>query len=122
MLTLIFTILIIYFLWLVVKPLAAAYIRRQYERKVNDFFRQAYGSAFGVDPEEPRRRKEEPRRQSGGRRPRRRDKIFTGDVGEYVDFVEIDEKIDYTSSSTASSTAYTPREPQVSDAEWEDVK
>ncbi len=121
MFTLIFTIVIIYFLWLVVRPLAAAYVRRKYEQKVGDFFRRTYGSAFGIDPDEMRRQEEEIRRNQTGTRTRHRGKIFTGDVGEYVDFVEIDEKVDYTSAS-ATSSAYTPREPQVSDAEWEDVK
>ncbi len=119
MLTLIFTILIIYFLWLVVKPLAAAYIRRKYEQKINDFFRQSYGSAFGMDPDGMPRREDA---SSSDRRPsRRRGKIFTREDGEYIDFVEIDEKIDFTATDSASSR-YTPREPQVSDAEWEDVR
>lgn len=66
-----------------------------------------------------------PRREdasSSDRRPsRRRGKIFTREDGEYIDFVEIDEKIDFTATDSASSR-YTPREPQVSDAEWEDVR
>lgn len=119
MLTLIFTILIIYFLWLVVKPLAAAYIRRKYEQKINDFFRQSYGSAFGMDPDGMSRREGAPPHDQ--RPPRRRGKIFTREDGEYIDFVEIDEKTDFTATGPAASS-YTPREPQVSDAEWEDVR
>lgn len=120
MLTLIFTIAIIYFLWLVAKPLLAAYMRRKYEQKVNDFFRQSYGSAFGMDPEEIRRRREEERQRRTGQqhqRPRK-EKIFRRDEGEYVDFVEINEKTQYT----PADPSYTPREPQVSDAEWEEIK
>ncbi len=118
MLTLIFTIVIIYFLWLVAKPLLAAYMRRKYEEKVNDFIRQSYGSAFGIDPDEMRRRQEQYSRQEENR-PRRRGKIFTREEGVYIDFVEINEKTDY--SARSASSARTPREPQVSDAEWEEL-
>lgn len=57
-------------------------------------------------------------RQSKGRR---RGKIFGSNVGEYVEFEEM--KV-YTYSETANETVksdFKP-EPQVSDAEWEDIK
>lgn len=111
MFTLIFTILIVYFLWLVVKPLISAFLRRRFEQKVNDFFRQSYG----IDPDEARRRQQ---RQQTTPRQQRRSKIFTRDVGEYVEFTEIEGKVEYT----ATDASYTPREPQVSDAEWEDIR
>ncbi len=114
MFTLIFTILIVYFLWLVAKPLISAFLRRRFQQKVNDFFRQSYGDAFGMNPGgtgQGRKKQDAPRQQ-------RRSKIFTSDVGEYVEFTEIEGKVEYT----ITDPSYTPREPQVSDAEWEDVK
>ncbi len=48
-----------------------------------------------------------------------REKIFDRNVGEYVDFEEID------NNSHDSSQQYNPPakvEPQIEDAEWEDIK
>lgn len=54
--------------------------------------------------------------------PRVRKKIFTRDDGEYVDYEEISAA---TASSPSDTTSrydnFTP-EPQISDAEWEDIK
>ena len=52
--------------------------------------------------------------------PRR--KIFSRDEGEYIDFEEVTVRTGDPASSEASATgkrAYTPREPQITDAEWE---
>lgn len=48
-----------------------------------------------------------------------REKIFDGNVGEYVDFEEIED------TSTDDTAQYNPTikiEPQIEDAEWEDIK
>lgn len=53
--------------------------------------------------------------------PHRKKKI-PKDVGEYVDYEEIDEHINPNSPKTDDTKRYTgPAEPQVSDAEWEDL-
>lgn len=118
------TIILVYFLWLVVKPWLARYMKRKFQQKVNDMFRKAYG----MDPSQ-----EMPFGTSNGharndtpyaapRRPRR--KIFSRDEGEYVEFEEIHIQADYTSTADhgTSRTHYTPKEPQISDAEWEEIR
>lgn len=123
MVTFFATILIIYLLWLLIKPLVLNYARRKYAQKVNDMFNQAFGAngpAFGGD------RRERAGQQYGGyrqppRSPRRKKKIFSRDEGEYVEFEEIEVKAEYKSASS-SDPSYTPREPQVSDADWEDIR
>lgn len=119
MFTFLATILIIYLIWLLVKPLVVSYLHRKYTQRVNDMF----GQAFGTPP---------PGAESGRRRTsgnngynpygqRMKRKIFSRDEGEYVDFEEIDVKVDYYSTET-SGKKHSPREPQVSDAEWEEIK
>lgn len=121
MFTFLATILIVYLVWLLVKPLLVAYMRRKYTQRINDMF----GQAFGTPPpgSDDRRRREYP---SGGGytgyAQRMKRKIFSRDEGEYVDFEEIDEKVDYYSAEESGNKKYSPREPQVSDAEWEDIK
>lgn len=112
-------------MWLVVKPLVARYMRRKFQEKVNDMFRQAMGGApEGTSPDDPfeaYRRQQQQARQQARRNVKR--KIFSRDEGEYVEFEEV--HIHAGSSAEASTqhsrSGYTPREPQVSDAEWEDV-
>lgn len=126
MLELFGTIIIVYVLWLVVKPLVAKYLQRKFQQKVNDMFRQAYG--FSQDDF----RRETHRTESRNASPRKRNsrKIFSREDGEYIEFEDI--KVEYstetdTSAHFSSSSggdrrpSYTPREPQVSDAEWEEI-
>lgn len=47
MLTFFGTIIIVYFLWLVVKPMLARYMQRKFQQKVNDMFGQMFGQAPG---------------------------------------------------------------------------
>lgn len=115
------TILILYLIWVLVKPLLLRYAQRKYTEKVNDMFNQAFGPQagfrtggappFGREPRQPRHQQ-------------RRKKIFSREDGEYVEFEEIDVKVDYRAQETAEKhgPAYTPREPQVSDAEWEEIR
>lgn len=119
------TIILVYFLWLVVKPRVMRYIRRRFQQKVNDMFRQAYGGRaqgfpFGDDYEAQASQA----REAQARQNKRRRKVFSREDGEYVEFEEVQVKAEYT-ASTASSRPdkpdYTPREPQISDAEWEEI-
>ena len=111
------TILILYIVWLLIKPMLLNYARRQYTKKVNDMFNQAFGqqaggyNPFGHDAAG--------RQQPHHRQPQQKKKIFSRDDGEYVEFEEIDVKVETTSES--HDPKYTPREPQVSDADWEEV-
>lgn len=126
MITLLGTIIFVYVMWLVVKPLVARYMKRKFQQKVNDMFRQAMGGdafgagAYGSQQGAYGQREQEPRAS----RERKR-KIFSRDEGEYIEFEEIHVTADYTSQQDTSAPrnkrAYTPREPQVSDAEWEEI-
>lgn len=122
MFTFLATIFIFYLVWLLVKPLILAYARRKYTERINDMF----GQAFGGPPPGPQSAGDRSGRQQSRNPfenfyPRRKKKIFSRDEGEYIDFVEIDEKVEYTTSEPPRKP-YHPREPQVSDVEWEDVK
>lgn len=121
MLTLVGTILFVYIMWLVVKPLAARYMRRKFQQKVNDMFRQAMGGnagPTGSDPFETYRRNTRQQAEKPARR-----KVFSRDEGEYIEFEEVHIHAEYTSTDTTASqsTSYTPREPQISDADWEEI-
>ncbi|MCM1052147.1 MAG: DUF4834 family protein [Paenibacillus sp.] len=127
MATLLGTIIFVYVMWLVVKPLVARYMKRKFQQKVNDMFRQAMGGdpfaqgAYGGQQGSGAQRQQE----YEARRERKR-KIFGRDEGEYIEFEEIHVTADYTSQSADNGNprnkrAYTPREPQISDAEWEEI-
>lgn len=120
MLTFFGTILILYLVWLLVKPLLLSYARRKYTQKVNDMFNQAFGQQTGYHTggASPFGQRTAPRQQ-----PRRK-KIFNREDGEYVEFEEIDVKVDYqaTTEEHRDTSSYNPREPQVSDADWEEIR
>jgi len=98
-------------------------MRRKFQQKVNDMFRQAYGGQTqgfpfgdGHDAHERQQREQEPRQRRPGR------KIFSRDEGEYVEFEDIHVRTGHASAhAEPSSYTYTPREPQISDAEWEEI-
>ena len=120
MLTFFGTILILYLIWLLVKPLLFSYAQRKYKEKINDMFGQAFNrQGFGRQASSSSR--QQPPRRHGVRR-----KIFSRDEGEYVEFEEIEVTTDYRSSQSdsqgSSDPSYTPREPQVSDADWEEIR
>ncbi|NBJ06835.1 DUF4834 family protein [Duncaniella freteri] len=126
MLTFFGTIIIVYFLWLVVKPMLARYMQRKFQQKVNDMFGQMFGQAPGQSDTTHDNEAYSRRQDAHGRYRQRKSKIFSRDEGEYVEF----EEVRATSSSETSATSdcsssfgrHTPREPQVSDAEWEDIR
>lgn len=116
------TIIIVYVMWLVVKPLVTRYARRKFEQKVNDMFRRAYGDAFGAGGGDGTSRKASA--HNSAHAPGR--KVFSREDGEYIEFEEIECTIGDTSYAAAAGTSegnprHTPREPQVSDAEWEEI-
>lgn len=131
MTTIICTLLIVYLGWYLVKPLVGRLIVWWLKRKMS----RAFGDAFsgGGTPYGSRRASDRP-----GPAPRqaRKGKIFGRDEGEYVEFEDIavssaecqahgnDFGHDPRQSSAAHGAKhgpYTPREPQVSDAEWVDI-
>lgn len=119
--TFIITLIILYLLWILLKPLLMNYARRKYQEKVNDMFNQAFGGGTRAGSGGAYRR------QDGGRNtpPRyqqgRKKKIFSRDEGEYIEFEEIEVTTEYRYTSS-SDPNYTPREPQVSDADWEEIR
>lgn len=126
MLTFLATIFIIYLLWILVKPLLMSYARRKYAEKVNDMFNQAFGGGqpFGTGQKQAGRNgSSNPRggRREAPRYPGRKKKIFSREEGEYIEFEEIEVRTEYRSAS-AKDSSYTPREPQVSDADWEEIR
>lgn len=122
--TFIATIIIIYLVWLLVKPMLMRYAQRKYQEKVNDMFNQAFGggrsasSSYGPFSSPSN---DAPPRREARNYPRRKKKIFSRDEGEYVEFEEIEVTADHRAASSSDST-YTPREPQVSDADWEEIR
>ena len=123
--TFIATIIIIYLVWLLLKPMLMRYARRKYQEKVNDMFNQAFGggrsasSSYG--PFSSPRNDAPPRRESRNY-PRRKKIIFLRDEGEYVEFEEIEVTADHHRAPSNQDSAYTPCEPQVSDADWEEIR
>lgn len=129
MFSILFTIFIVYLLWLIVKPFLVVYTRHKYQQKVNEMFNQTFGGgqAPGGQPYGDGGSSRQSR--NGGANPRSaysrmKKKIFSRDEGEYVEFEEIEVSVDdrRRDASTSSSSAYTPREPQVSDADWEEIR
>lgn len=110
------TLLLIYIIWRLLRPVLYSYVRRKYRERINDMFGQAFGNASGVNGSATRRRPGPPPR------PQKKRKIYARDEGEYVEFEEIEVSAEFRHAESASDDkAYTPREPQVSDADWEDL-
>lgn len=129
MFSILFTIFIVYLLWLIVKPFLVVYTRHKYQQKVNEMFNQTFGGGqatggqpYGDGDRQSRNGSANRNRRSAYSRMKK--KIFSRDEGEYVEFEEIEVSVDdrRRDASTSSSSAYTPREPQVSDADWEEIR
>ncbi|MDE5750506.1 MAG: DUF4834 family protein [Duncaniella sp.] len=115
MLTAILIILFVYTVWFVVRPWVADFARRKMRERFERMVRDQFG--FPPPPKGGNTRRDGSAR--AGQRPPKGPKIPDG-VGEYVEFEEID--VTYTYTETSSTTrGYDPREPRVSDAEWEDM-
>lgn len=112
MLTFLFLLILFFILWPVIK---AVYTVNKARNQARDFFNQARsGYNQGYDS-----RNERPggwSRNASTVRP----KIFTRDIGEYVDFEEIE------GSTSTGETSYTrttySSESFITDAEWEDIE
>lgn len=114
-------------LWFLIIPLVKLLWRANKQARAwRDFYRQATGTGSGASsrsrsPFGSARKQQQHRQQ--------RAKVFTKDVGEYVDFEEITDTETTTTTGRGSTTERTrthtryqgPAEPQVTDAEWEDI-
>lgn len=101
---------------------------------LNRHIRKKYGSAYDQYSQQYGGTQDGGRGASGRRSPRgsaarhrRRGKIIPKDVGEYVEFEEIPTYNKPSTENTAKSdlNAKTHKfkdEPQISDADWEDIK
>lgn len=98
-----FLALIIFILWPIIRIAIALFSASRRARKAfTDQYQQQY-------------------RQQAQSQPKQRKKFFSSDEGEYVDFEEISATA--TPSGTASQRHDSPAvEPQISDAEWEEIK
>lgn len=111
MLTFLFLLILFFILWPVIK---AVYAVNKARNQARDFFNQArtgYNQGYNPNAERPGGWS----RNADSVRP----KIFTRDMGEYVDFEEIEGSAS-TGETTYTRTSYSS-ESFVSDAEWEDI-
>lgn len=99
-------------------------LRWAFPRLARYFLKRLIRNSLGIDVEEPKRRRE-PRRPSkpyfsSGPRPkrRRRGKKIPHDVGEYVEFEEINSSYEYHASDGSRFKV----EEQVVDVKWKDIK
>lgn len=124
MIKILIAVLLIYLLWQLLPRLiywTVGWWVRRLQRKA---FQQAFGGrqpgGFGnADPAASTRR----HRQDGSARRDRREKIFSREDGEYVEFEEIaadPATTDGRPGQADSSTRFV-KEEQVSDAEWTDI-
>ncbi|MCM1163253.1 MAG: DUF4834 family protein [Muribaculaceae bacterium] len=104
-LTILIVYLTVYLLWPLLRAWLARYARRKMEERINEMFGMSGNSAprSGAAP------------QQSHHAPRR-GKIYGRDEGEYIEFEEIDIPL-----PPPPPTKHTPMEPQVSDAEWEEI-
>ncbi|MCM1521834.1 MAG: DUF4834 family protein [Muribaculaceae bacterium] len=109
-LTIAIVYLTVYLVWPIVKTWMARYARRKMEERLHNMFREQFGMNFDT----PR---QQPPHESRRRSTRRTGKIFTRDVGEYVEFEETEIPL-----PPPPETRHTPMEPQVSDADWEEIQ
>lgn len=120
------TLFIIFFIvWLIGKILSRYWpylamwlLKRQVRRQMD----QAFGPGA---PRENRQREYDPfghfrrkRKEADRRHQRRSRKIIDPSVGEYVEFEEVRT---YSSQTPPEPPAFKP-EPQIEDAEWEEIK
>lgn len=104
------------------------YLAKRQARKMNDAFQRA----AGFDPEEARKyeaSQQNDARKGGWTAPRQKRKKISSEVGEYVNFQEVDvahsqsesskNKEEKRNSSSAGSTPIV--EQQIEDANWEEI-
>lgn len=113
MLEFLIILLILFLLFYWIAPMLLRYFLR---KKANDFFRQ-FGAASGFTRDTPNDSRTWTRKY-----PARKRKKISADVGEYVEFEEIREYRSHSDAPNESGRAHYSEEPQISDAEWEDIK
>lgn len=115
-----FTLLLIFFIILILRPLWRGFIMyRRYRKAVRD--------AFGFNPGARSAKSGTSGRTSGqassraNHQPGRPHKVFTKEMGEYVAFEEVAATAS-TTDNTGRTSSRTVVEQQVSDAEWEEIR
>lgn len=117
MLQLLILLLVIFVLWPIARAVWMVYKLRRQARKA---FEQ-----FGQQQEAYRRRQEAEHRPAGWQPAPQRKKIIGKDQGEYVEWEEVTVTVETTTTENSSERDVknrTAAEPQISDAEWEDIK
>lgn len=127
---LIATLLIIYLLWRIFKPYVIRYAQERYIRYVTRQAREAFeqqrrqqasprpGEAWGGNPFFTFFTNFDQPFGGGSQQQPRHAKKFTGDMGEYVEFEELEGEFH---SQHDDGTGYV-KESQISDAEWEELR
>lgn len=107
-------LLLLFIIFFVVPMVRIAYTVYKVRSKMRDAMKGMYGAQQPDAGSDTRRA-----RKGGWSAPGEHRKKIGKDVGEYVKFEELP-------SSPASDTSQTPRhtayEPQITDADWEDIK
>lgn len=124
-------LIILILLWVLLKPLivrkAQEHAADYFARKINEQFRRQAEENGHIDPFSTIFTNmgfggyapgSDPRNQ--GAQPRQRRKRFTRDMGEYVEFEELEGKVTYTETSYHEPAG--KPEPRITDAEWEDIR
>lgn len=119
---------IIFFFWAFGGMLARLFsrfamwlVQRQMRKRMRDAFGADPFGGTSYDGRNDQYEKRQARYSSARKTARKGGKIFTKDVGEYVEFEDIREYSGNRSSAGESRSSVKP-EPQIVDAEWEDIK
>lgn len=102
-------ILLILFLWFVLRPVLRFFLT---VKRLQNEARRATGQG------EPKPRE----RKAGWTTPAARRKKFGSDIGEYVEYEEITATSTPPATKQAESGGHTRAESQIVDVEWEDIK
>ena len=119
MVSIIFIVLGIYFLYLLLRP--AIRMWRAYSKMKKgefDFFSDFFGQPGAQRSSTVNR---DGSRRSGWSAPGIKKKKIPGDVGEYVKFSEIEADSETRQTDARGHETYTATEQQVVDVEWDDI-
>lgn len=107
-------LLLLFIIFFVVPVVRIAYSVYKVRSKMRDAMRGMYGAQPDAE-----RRNARQERKGGWSAPGEHRKKIGKDVGEYVKFEELPAS---PSSGTSQSARHTDYEPQITDADWEDIK
>lgn len=107
-------LLLLFIIFFVIPLLRIAFTVYTMRRKMRDAMRQMYDAQQGRQPESRQQRK------GGWTAPGGKRKKIDGDIGEYVKFEELPADPD-NRNGNAYSACVNP-EPQVTDADWEEIR